>query len=73
MPKAVSGDTSGGEAFGDGWGGVVEKDDDLVIVAELTGCSEGAEVDPVQVVQVMEVEDQPQWADPSKDSHEGLA
>ena len=70
VSKVVAGDARDGQPFGDRRGRVVEEDRNPVDVAELAGCDEGAEVDGIKVLQVTQVDDQPQGTHSPHGVHE---
>ena len=58
--EPVIGDARRGQQAGDRLRRVVEENGDLMIVTEVAGGGEGADVDRVEVVHVPQVQDQPQ-------------
>ena len=63
VPQPVARDPGSGELPGDHGAGVVEKNRHLVVISEVTGRCQGADVDGVQVVDAMQVHDEPQRPD----------
>ena len=73
VSQLVVRDAGRGQLVGDDLGGVVEEDCDVMVVAELAGGGEGAEVDRIQAPDAEQVEDQSRRAQATHGVDEGAA